>query len=212
VPDNDPDHLPASNSDVESGAGAARPERTEPDTVTATPIDYNGVGEYGEDRTPNVPRPVNWRTLNPVDAEYEWLALNDWVNWLRTDFALPATIIPPYWHRHPELVWELSALHLHWLSAYDPDQHAAAPIGWLADFHTAQGRLREWVSLSGTRLDRDRASRHTTWPGEADAPPPPREASITNRDEDFVAFVIDDVTCRAETEAVLLREDNTDAW
>lgn len=33
----------------------------------------------------------------------------------------PVAVIPPFWHRHPELVWELSALHLHWLCAYDPE-------------------------------------------------------------------------------------------
>src|ERR1700689_3009395 len=143
--DNDPH-----NKDLES----------EPEEITA---------EAGED--PDVPHPVNWRTLTAEDAEYEWLALNEWVDWLRRTFGLPASVVPPAWHRHPELVWELSALHLHWLGAYDPAQHASAPIGWLADFHQAQGRLREWVALSGTRLDRDRPTRQTIWPGEGPEPP-----------------------------------------
>ncbi len=123
----------------------------EPGEITAQPA---------SDET-DVPHPVNWRTLTAEDAEYEWLALNEWVDWLRHDFGLPASIIPPYRHRHPELVWELSALHLHWLGAYDPAQHASAPIGWLAGFHAARQRLREWVALSGTRLDRDRPTRQT---------------------------------------------------
>lgn len=166
----------------------------EPDEITA---------QIAGDET-DVSHPVNWRTLTAEDAEYEWPALNERVDWLRHDFGLPASIIPPYWHRHPELVWELSALHLHWLGAYDPAQHASAPIRWLADFHAAQQRLREWVALSGTRLDRDRPTRQTAWPGEA---PRPVEAErpIVNRDEEFVAFVIADVNRRAEDEARFLR-------
>ncbi|GAB3924365.1 hypothetical protein GCM10027613_35880 [Microlunatus endophyticus] len=143
----------------------------EPDEITA---------ETADDATEtDVPHPVNWRALTAEDAEYEWLALNEWVDWLRHEFGLPASIIPPAWHRHPELVWELSALHLHWLGAYDPAQHASAPIGWLADFHAAQNRLREWVALSGTRLDRDRPTRQTIWPGEQVNPRRRRPGSST---------------------------------
>lgn len=165
----------------------------EPEEITAEASDET-----------DVPHPVNWRTLTAEDAEYEWLALNEWVDWLRNTFGLPASVIPPYWHRHPELLWELSALHLHWLGAYDPAQHASAPIGWMVDFHAAQTRLREWVALSGTRLDRDRPTRQTTWPGE-DPEPAAAETPITNRDEDFVAFVIADVNRRADAEAEFLR-------
>ncbi len=171
----------------------------EPDEITA-----QAAGDESD-----VPHPVNWRTLTAEDAEYEWLALNEWVDWLRHEFGLPASVIPPAWHRHPELVWELSALHLHWLGAYDPGQHASAPIGWLADFHAAQARLREWVALSGTRLDRDRATRQTVWPGEDPQPASP-ETPIINRDEEFVAFVIADVNRRAETEAQFLRRGETE--
>ena len=174
----------------------------EPDEITA---------ETADDATEtDVPHPVNWRTLTAEDAEYEWLALNEWVDWLRHEFGLPVSIIPPYWHRHPELVWELSALHLHWLGAYDPAQHASAPIGWLADLHAAQQRLREWVALSGTRLDRDRPTRQTVWPGE-DHQPGEAERPIVNRDEEFVAFVIADVNRRSKAEAEFLRRGEPDS-
>jgi len=202
-----PDH-PGTGADDEF-----QPERDEPDEITAhAPSDVAGPDDDGDPDDDGfvsvevaVPHPVNWRTLTAEDAEYEWLALNEWVDWLRHTFGLPASIVPPCWHRHPELVWELSALHLHWLGAYDPAQHASAPIGWLADFHAAQQRLREWVALSGTRLDRDRPTRQTTWPGE-DPEPSSSETSITHRDEDFVAFVIADVNRRAEAEAEFLRD------
>ncbi|MHB1808131.1 MAG: hypothetical protein ACYCU0_02400 [Solirubrobacteraceae bacterium] len=157
----------------------------------------------------DLPRPLNWRTLRAEDAGYEWFALDEWVNWLRREFALPAAVIPPAWHRHPELVWELSALHLHWLSAYDPGQHASAPIGWLVDFHAAQARLREWVALSGTRLDRDRPARQTAWPGE-ETEPAATEVPIVDRAEDFAAFVIADAQRRAQAEAAGACDGKTD--
>ena len=115
------------------------------------------------------PHPVNWNLLTAEEAQIEWIELNRWVNWLRRTYGLPASIIPPFWHRHPELVWELSALHLHWLSAYDPDQHGSAPFGWHRDFADARNRLHDWVTTSGTRLDRDRPTRQSAWPGEPPA-------------------------------------------
>ena len=61
------------------------------------------------------PHPINWNLLGPEDLEAEWLELNRWVHWLRRTYGLPAAVIPPFWHHHTELLWELSALHLHWL-------------------------------------------------------------------------------------------------
>lgn len=148
-----------------------------------------------EDPPPARARTIDWRTLSPDEAEHEWLALNAWVDWLRHEFGLPAQTIPPAWHRHPELVWELSALHQHWVNAYDPAQHPSSPIGWLADFHASRHRLREWIAASGTRLDRDRPTRITTWPGE---PPtdPPEDTPITHRDRDFITFLHTDIQRR----------------
>jgi len=73
--------------------------------------------------------PINWNLLTADEAEAEWLDLNAWVNWLRATYGLPPTVVPPYWHRHDELVWELSALHTHWLNAYDQDGGTAARMG-----------------------------------------------------------------------------------
>ncbi len=139
-----------------------RPDADEPDEYD------DEVTRLGSDE-PGAVHPVNWNLLLSHDLEQEWLALNRWVEWLRKTYALPASVIPPCWHRHPELQWELSALHLHWLGAYDPEQNGSAPIGWHRDFALARARLRDWVAASGTRLDRDRPSRQTAWPGERPA-------------------------------------------
>jgi hypothetical protein len=144
-------------------------------------------------------RPINWNLLQGDEAEAEWLDLNAWVNWLRATYGLPPTVIPPYWHRHDELVWELSALHLHWLNSYESEGSPSGPIAWHRDFADARSRLREWVSSSGTRLDRDRATRQTAWPGEPPIQPSP-EVVIEDRDADFVQFVLDDVAARRHIE------------
>ena len=139
--------------------------------------------------------PINWNLLSADEAHAEWLDLNAWVHWLRRTYGLPPTVIPPYWHRHDELIWELSALHTHWLNAYDPDGSPSGPIAWHRDFAEARTRLREWVSTAGTRLDRDRPTRRTAWPGEQPAQPAP-EVVIEDREADFVRFVVDDLAAR----------------
>lgn len=171
---------------------------TKPD---AGPPDETDVDlAHGDGFPPDPPRrPINWSLLTADDLEAEWLELNAWVDWLRRTYGLPASIIPPYWHRHPELVWELSALHLHWVGAYHPEQHASAPIGWHRDFADARERLRDWVATSGTRLDRDRPTRQTLWPGET-GPEAAAEEVITDRSADFAQHVIDDVARRESAE------------
>ena len=173
------------------------PEQDEPEPE----IDHgttNRVGAAGP-MLDEPPGPINWNLLTAADAEVEWFELNRWVRWLRTTYGLPASVIPPFWHHHPELVWELSALHLHWLCAYDPEQNGSAPLGWHRDFADARQRLRDWVATSGTRLDRDRPTRQTTWPGE-DPAPPVEDVIIADRESEFVDFMIADVERRRQAE------------
>ncbi|WP_243399273.1 DUF4913 domain-containing protein [Cryobacterium zongtaii] len=167
-----------------------------PDDQNGSPSD-DGYDDLDGPLTAEPPHPINWNLLTAEEAEVEWLELNRWVNWLRRTFGLPASVVPPFWHRHPELVWELSALHLHWLCAYDPDQHGSAPFGWHRDFADARQRLRDWVATSGTRLDRDRPTRQTPWPGEPSADAVD-DVLPGDRDEDFAIFVVKDVARRRE--------------
>ena len=148
---------------------------------------------------PEPPHPVNWNLLTAHELEQEWLALNRWVDWLRRTYGLTVALVPPFWHHHPEMVWELSALHLHWLAAYDPEQNGSAPLGWHRDFADARERLRYWVTACGTRGDRDRPTRQTPWPGE-EATQQIVEEVIIDRDADFVQFVLDQVESRQAAE------------
>ena len=156
-----------------------------------------------------VPRPINWRTLPPDDLEDELLELNAWVDWLPHEYGLPAQIIPPMWHRHPELLWELSALRQHWLFCYDPQAKGNQALAWHHDFAIARERLRDWVTISGTRLDRDRPTRITAWPGgEAEdwTEPDTTERPVAKRTDDFLAFVEEQVKARTAEQDATIRE------
>ena len=164
--------------------------------------EYAASGGDYDDEAPEperTPAPINWNLLTAAEAEREWADLNSWVYWLRVTFGLSPTILPPYWHRHDELIWELSALHTYFLTCYANDAPATGPIGWMREFAEARHRLRDWVAQCGTRLDRDRPTRQTTWPGEHVQPQEP-EVAIVDRAGDFAAFVHADVTRRQALE------------
>jgi hypothetical protein len=101
---------------------------------------------------PEPPHPVNWNLLT-ADERKRNGSRSTLGGLAAPHLRSPVAVVPPFWHRHPELVWELSALHLHWLCAYDPEQNGSAPLGWHRDFADARERLRDWVAACGTRLD-----------------------------------------------------------
>lgn len=135
--------------------------------------------------------PTNWLLLGAEAARAALIELDEWVKFIRTTYGLSPAVLPPLWHRHDELIWELTALHQHWMYCYSPDAPPSAPLSWHHDFAVARPRLREWVSACGTRIDRDRPTRHTAWPGE---PPVATgdEVPITDRDRDFREFLDED--------------------
>lgn len=147
------------------------------------------------------PGPINWNLLDAPTAAIEWRDLDAFVTWLKNTFGLPPAIVPPYWHRHDELIWELSALHTHFLACYDETASPSAPVAWMREFADCRQRLRDWVANCGTRLDRDRPTRQTTWPGEA-LVQLSGEVEITNRATDFNRFVHDDVSRRSRVEEI----------
>ncbi|MFI8526272.1 hypothetical protein ACIGB8_17570 [Promicromonospora sukumoe] len=144
--------------------------------------------------------PINWNTLDADRAEQEWWQLDAFVYWLRDDFGLTPQELPPMWHRHTELVWELSALRTSWLAGHAEDAHPGSPLMWLRDLGDARRRLRDWVQRCGTTLTEDRFTRRTTWPGEQ-AATSPVPVTVDDRAADFAVFVADDVARRRRIEA-----------
>ena len=169
------DELPEqSNADPGEMAEDEFDESYDPDTETPGTEDEESAGPPG---------PVNWNLLTADAAEEEWLALNEWVHWLR----------------HPELLWELSALHIHWLCAIHPESKGTAMLVWHRDFAEARERLRDWTSACGTRLNTDRSTRQIVWPGEKPVEPV-EDMVIPNREEDFVEYMHADVEARRAEE------------
>jgi hypothetical protein len=147
------------------------------------------------------PGPINWNLLDAPTAATVWRDLDSFVTWLKNAFGLPPAIVPPYWHRHDELIWELSALHTHFLACYSDTASPSAPVAWMREFADCRQRLREWVAHCGTRLDRDRPTRQAPWPGEA-ANVADGEVEIVDRAADFTKFVDEDVSRRSRVEEI----------
>lgn len=187
------------STDVESGQQTLEFEGGDSFEEFGGPEAVFGTADFDDERPL---RPIDWNTLTADEALVEWGDLDKFVKWLRLSYGLPPAVVPPLWHRHDELIWELSALHVARVNAYDPEASPSAPLAWHREFRECQQRLREWVSLGGTRLDRDRPTRQTAWPGE---PPyePAVAVEIVDRDADFAAFVADDIAARRAIEAAL---------
>lgn len=209
-------HEPATAEHSIEADGPAPAETLPPELVAR--IRRLVEAEYEQElrnRLGAVPRPVNWRTLSPESLEEELLELNAWVDWLRHEYGLSAQIVPPAWHRHPELLWELSALRQHWLFSFDTQAKGNQALAWHHDFALARERLRDWVTISGTRLDRDRPTRITAWPGgeaEDTLPQDTADRPVTDRTADFVSFVEEQVLARRAQEDATIREIVESDW
>lgn len=71
------------------------------------------------------------------------------------------------------------------------------------------------MTISGTRLDRDRPTRVTPWPGgEAEhwAEPDTTEQLVTGRTEDFLAFVEEQIRARQQEQDATIREIANTDW
>lgn len=100
-----------------------------------------------------------WSALGPLGADMLWQRLASWVGWLRGRYPL-AEQLPGCWWRHPELVEEITALHLAWRAAYsDPAASLTAPIDWHQHHLPAfLNRVRGWgVHCTDTHRERPHA-------------------------------------------------------
>jgi hypothetical protein len=118
------------------------------------------------------------------------LKLNVWVRHLIEDSQIPATVIPPWWHRHWLLIELLTGLWCHWLQAHDQEQNLSAKFLWHRDLEEWKGRMRESVAMLGCRIDSCRPSRPMPWPGDKPKPDRNPPINLANWEEDFVACVL----------------------
>jgi hypothetical protein len=124
-----------------------------------------------------------WAAMGPMGAENLWRRLASWVGWLRGRYPL-AEALPGCWWRHPELVEEITALHLAWRAAYsDPTAALTAPIDWHAHHLPAfLARVRTW-GVHCTDAHRDR-------------PDSLYDANGVDRPAEFDEFIADDARRR----------------
>ena len=97
-----------------------------------------------------------WSALGPLGADMLWQRLASWVGWPRGRYPL-AEQLPGCWWRHPEIVEEVTALHLAWRAAYsDPAASLSAPIDWHQHHLPAfLARIRAWgVHCTDTHRER----------------------------------------------------------
>jgi len=145
--------------------------------------------------------PIVWRELNEEDYSFYMLKLNAWVRDLIVVYEIPATIIPPWWHRHELLVELLTGLWCHWLQAHDEEQNLSAKFLWQRDLEEWKGRMREAVAMLGCRIDSCRPSRPVLWPGDQPTPDKNPPINLANWEEDFTdCLIAEDARRRAARE------------
>lgn len=115
------------------------------------------------------------------EAGREWRDLNEWVDWIRKSHGLPATVIAPLWHRHDEMVWELSAQHLSFRASYHRDAQPNAPAAWRRDFWDAQQRAPRSGSSPTAPRTSSSSSPRTSVSAENARRVPPRDHTPCRR-------------------------------
>jgi hypothetical protein len=98
-----------------------------------------------------LPVPVMWSAHTARDQAFMLEELDLWVGWLIDRYGLDHRVVPGCWARHPELIEELSALHLAWEAAYSSSAGPEEALRWHERFELARHRLADWVARTGCR-------------------------------------------------------------
>lgn len=102
---------------------------------------------------------VRWREIAVEDRVDAWVGLRRWVDWLVAEFALPASVVPPCWFAHPQLVEELYAGMNMEYKAFEEQEPSMNPqMFWLPHLQQMTMRMRMMVeNLGGCALGQHRA-------------------------------------------------------
>ena len=103
------------------------------------------------------PVPFIWSSLSRDDTQLFLEDLDLWVGWLVERYRLDRRIVPECWRLHPELIEELSALHLAWQGSFALASNYDAPLLWHEHFAQACQRIADWVARTGCRPGGHRA-------------------------------------------------------
>lgn len=112
---------------------------------------------------PNIlPMPIVRSAHTPRDQALLLEELDLWVDWLTDRYRLDHRTVPHCWHEHPELLEELSAVHLAWQGAYVSTAAPDEALRWHEHFAAAASRLNDWVARIGCRPDSHRPRERST--------------------------------------------------
>lgn len=103
------------------------------------------------------PVPFAWSSLSSDDTQLFLEDLDLWVGWLVERYRLDHRIVPECWRQHPELIEELSALHLAWQGSFALTANHDAPLLWHEHFAAACQRIADRVARTGCRADAHRS-------------------------------------------------------
>ena len=162
------------------------PNRASPAGLDDDP-DAAAVNAMIEDLLGRVPRPITWSRLTAEQADQTWLALDEWVRWLVTRYALDHRDVPPCWYAHGDLVEELTALMTAHQGAYDRAGPATGPADWHQVFANTRTRLQLWAARTGCRQAQHRPPTPPAWASD----PAPEDYL-----HDFLAHVETDTETR----------------
>lgn len=98
------------------------------------------------DESPPFPPPTCWWDLAPAEYEATRTDLEAWVRDFARHTRVPASLLPPCWPRHPELVWLWGALRDYAAFAFHPLQMSSEAIGFVRAWETIHHQLREAVA------------------------------------------------------------------
>lgn len=93
--------------------------------------------------SPDEVRVVRWDDLTGADRANMWQRLAKFTDWLIVRYAIPASMIPDCWYRHPGVVEELTALMLAHEVSFDDLDSGLGPIGWHERFALMKLRLQD---------------------------------------------------------------------
>ena len=140
--------------DTSTGAGDDPGGEHNADPCDGYPHAPDGSGAAG----------VEGQTTGTAEAAAHWAALQAWVHWLVTRYALDHRDIPPCWARHGALAAELAALHLAHTMLVDPDAPPTVAADWHHTLDLTRRRLQQWAGRTGCRPGQHRDDQTPNWP------------------------------------------------
>lgn len=155
-------------SSPHAGVGADIPRRLDPGTLLASTTidaepDLDDLDALVDEILGSKPRPLDWTCLAGAAAEEARAALDTWVRWLVTRYAIEGREIPPCWAEHGDLFEELSALHTAHQAAFDAAGPPTGPADWHATLANTRARLQLAVARAGCRAGQHREPSAPDW-------------------------------------------------